>query len=317
MPQLDKIDKVFTGDLTKVADFGDESLHESTRILKRLGKSSLILDKTYYGKNVRGGSGRFVDQPKFEEGRGDNRHNVRFGELFISPSDALRHSDFIAAKPTLDKNGLSDIVNEFTATNYLNLIGDIQNSYLPLGFWKNAEGIVSLVTLYEHGTKTYDSVFWADKDISPEALRPEVIQRALLDCVWGLGYLHAAGLIHGDAQVKNHAHDGRNVRFVDLESVTRLEQTDHGIIDTIENDVLRIRDLDQLISSTMMVEENRRAVGDILFHQKTLRNLSQHYIKGWIKGAKDSQLESVTPSLTDVEATLSTVIDKYSKLPLD
>jgi hypothetical protein len=66
-----------------------------------------------------------------------------------------------------------------------------------------------------------------------------------------------------------------------------------------------------------MVEENRRAVGDILFHQKTLRNLSQHYIKGWIKGAKDSQLESVTPSLTDVEATLSTVIDKYSKLPLD
>lgn len=43
--------------------------------------------------------------------------------------------------------------------NFMNEVTDRQLAFLPLGVWKNVEGINHLITLYEHDVTTYDNVF--------------------------------------------------------------------------------------------------------------------------------------------------------------
>lgn len=163
---------------------------------------------------------------------------------------------------------------------------------------KKANGATGLVTLFEHGITSSDITFWANRDINPEKLRPDRIKTALHDCAWSLGYLHSVGLIHGDAEVKNLAHDDRNARFIDLEDAKLLPRIGTQLLDSPEAEMMKYQDLDTFIASSVQVEENRPEILKVLTSPRAAQELGLYYRKGLIKGARDSGLKGhkMTPS---------------------
>jgi len=210
-----------------------------------------------------------------------------------------------------------DIYQELAALNHLNSIGDVQNTYLPLGVWRNAQGILQTITLYEHGVVSTDQTFWADKSLQPEELRPERIRTSFQDCLWGIGYLHGAGISHGDAQVKNLAHDSKGVRFIDPESMRLLPRNGNGQLqESYASEHAKKRDIETLLATSFQVEENRPDIINAIHGTKGAKDLALSYRKGMRKGAKDSDLRlakiDASESNAYFEHTLGDMLSKMS-----
>lgn len=212
-----------------------DSLFESSDIqrqntiekMSQLSVSEALLSNGVFSISPKHGAvhGVFTQKDEFGIGRDESQHEVKFGQLIVRSDQRANMPALVAVKP-FEGTEPSTLYRELAATNYLNSIGESQNSYLPVGVWRNAEDTLNMITLYEHGVISQDSVFWADRNLHPEALRQERLRTSFKDCIWGIGYLHGAGVVHGDAEAKNLAHDGRQVRFIDLESAQLLPRSD-------------------------------------------------------------------------------------------
>lgn len=266
-----------------------EEIASQLHLLRGLGKKSALLDDI--DGHTSPVKATFVSKDEFGLGRDENgRHDLDFGQLLITSHARREMPAFVAAK-AYETHELPQLRHEIAATNHINNLAEIQNSFLPMGVWRNAQGIVSMITLYEHGVKSYDNTFWVDKDEEPEALRPERLKTAFQDCIWGIGYMHGAGLIHGDAQVKNLAHDGKNVRFIDLEDVILLPKTKAGKIeDSPSATALRTQDIATFIATALQVDENRPEIMKVLHSDEAAKEIAIYYEKGLRKGGRDSGL---------------------------
>lgn len=289
-----------------------EEVAEQLKIVRSLAKRSAILDDLDAHETPI--KATFVSREEFGIGRDENgRHDIDFGQLLITSRNRREIPALVASK-SYESHELPTLRNELAATNYMNGLAEVQNSFLPIGVWRNTQGIVSMLTLYEHGVKSYDNTFWVDKEEEPEALRQERLRTAFQDCIWGLGYMHGAGLIHGDAQVKNLAHDGKNVRFIDLEDVALMPKNASGMIENSPSaDSLRLRDVATFIATSLQVDENRGEILKVLQSGNAAKEIATYYKKGLTKGGRDSELSFEKP-LTMAEATaiISSVLESIT-----
>lgn len=265
---------------------------EVVRDLGAIASSSALLSEHFYniadtGRPV---TGVYTEHDPFGHGREDSQHDVGFGQVIVHDHSRANRPELVAKKP-FDDPTPENLYHELAATNYLNSIGDIQNTYLPLGVWRNAEGILQTLTLYEHGVVSTDHTFWADKSLEPQELRPERIRTSFQDCMWGVGYLHGAGITHGDAQVKNLAHDSKGVRFIDPESMRLLPRdTDGQLLESIASEKAKAQDIETLLASAFQVEENRPDINKAIRGMSGSKELALAYRKGMRKGARDAGL---------------------------
>jgi hypothetical protein len=275
------------GDTTLSDNFSTFEIGEPAqpkeRIIRKMGKGSLALDAgKYFMLPAKGLHASFIEREDFAADREDSRHQVRFGQMLLNGPGVYESPDFVAVKPFDDRR---ELYNEWAANTYVNSVFDEQRAFLPLGIAKDKHGDTSLISLYEHGVKTGDTVFWADKDMHPEALREDVIKRAAQTSMYGLGLMHGIHLIHGDAQAKNLGWDNRHTRLIDLEGSILIpsEGTDQPeFTDKI------LKDVTTFIYSTMQVEENEDQIAHALRKPSVIQAMMDSYSAG-IKKAKRQQ----------------------------
>jgi len=246
----------------------------------------------------------FIEEEELGLGRAESQHQVRFGQMILNSAYDHEMPDLVAVKPF---EIARDLHREWAANNYINSIGRYQRAFLPLGIWRRNNGDYNLITLYEHGVKSYDEVFWADRIGSPEALRAQVVEKAALTCVQGLGYLHGLGVVHGDAQAKNLAKDSRRVRFVDLESASLLPRVGSAVLEDAETDRLTSRDIDSFFGSTMLVSDNQDRIADVFNDYSMPVQLVRSYQDGLRRGSRESRLR-LPAMIAESESFFSSLI---------
>lgn len=308
-----KIENVSLLDLSAI-DITSNREQRSANINLLLGASAgLLLDYQQYDHIRQPANAHFTEDPRYDEGRDQSRHAVQFGKLLVRSQERAGLGDLVAIKP----NSIDGIITELGAINYLNGFGETQNSFLPLGVIKKADGAMALVTLFEHGVTTADNVFWANRDLKPEQLRPGRIKTAFQDCSWSIGYLHAVGLVQGDAEVKNLAHDDRNARFTDLEDAELLPRNGRELLDNPTSVAMKYTDLDTFIATSLQVEENRPDILKILNTPRAAGELGLYYRRGYAKGARDSGLKSHKMTADEATAYFNALIQKNITLLAD
>ena len=252
----------------------------------------------------------FIDNAELGLGRDEARHQPRFGQMILNGVGLHERPILIAAKPfhgEEDEHPDTYLQREWTASNYLNSLSDRELAFIPLGVWRTAEGINHLLSLYEHDVKSYDNVFWADKSITPEALRSTNIEHALTDCLRGLGYLHGVGLVHTDAEAKNMAADFSGVRFIDLEGIKQLPRKGSQVENSETTINLVRHDIETFFDSTIQVEENRADIAPVLAKSTTVRRLAQVYRAGLRQGKKEAGIKMPALDTTTDEYFKSTI----------
>ena len=157
----------------------------------------------------------FITDENLSKGRYESAHGVMFGQLLLSSREDQAKTAIVAVKP-LEVDSVA--IHEFAVSDYLNGFGKRSRpklAFTPLGFWRDTDGTIMLLTEYEHGVQSYDGLFWKGDETD---MSFERIEKAIARCVFGLGMIHNLGLVHRDTQVKNMATDNKGVRFIDLES---------------------------------------------------------------------------------------------------
>lgn len=297
------------GTVTQLPEFktehGNNFEEKLLKVLNAAELGSLTLSQTEVRIPTRGVvRGSFVDREDFARGREDGVHGTRFGQMILNGAGLHESPALVAIKPFGDdiEAKPSDLLaREWSMNNLLNTLSDDQLAYLPIGIWKNVYGINHLIALYEHDVISLDNVFWADRDINPEALRKEVIEDAFKTGLVSLGYLHGAGISHGDAEAKNLARDRRSVRFIDLETAAFLPASKEAA-------TLRTRqDIETFIDSTLQVDENREFVEKILDKKSSSREFARMYRMG-IQAAELDTGRKRAKLLTSTDAYFSSTI---------
>jgi tRNA A-37 threonylcarbamoyl transferase component Bud32 len=261
-----------------------------TERLRKIGRGAVVLDADrYFMLPDHGVTASFIEQEDFSYGRQDSRHQVRFGQMILNGQGVHESPDFVAVKPFDDKK---ELYTEWAANNYLNSVFDDQRAFMSLGVMRDKHGGMNMISLYEHGVKTADTVFWADKESEPEALRAKVIENTAITCMYSLGLMHGVRLVHGDAQAKNLAWDNRQPRFVDLEGAALIPKDE--VQEAIHIDKI-MKDVQVFIESTMQVEENQDQIAEVLRNPSVVNRLMKSYKKG-IDEAHRQQPTSSTPN---------------------
>lgn len=248
-----------------------------SKVVSDLGRSTLLLHDIEYSLMPESGSRvTFIPQEEFAEGREDSKHQIEFGQAIFNGQGVHEEPEFIALKPFDDA---ADLKREWAVSQYLNESHDDQHALLPLGVYRDLDDNLSLITAYEHGIKSFDSVFWADRNINPEALRPMTVQRHIKLGLTALGMLHGSRVVHNDAQAKNMASDRKSVRFIDLEDAEIIHED--SVDDPLSIEKTR-RDLRVFINSVTQVDENKEYVLPILRD----KNQEDLFVKSYARGAR-------------------------------
>jgi len=148
-------------------------------------------------------------------------HGVQFGRLAIKSNNCIPAQEYVAYKPDLS---VEQAVREAAASRFVNTENVVGSAYDPLGFLKQLDGGVVLITRFAGQTETFDNVLWKN----PSEVTDGQVVDALSKAAKSLAYLHAAGMTHGDAQPKNIAWDTQSDQpwHVDLETARRY--TEYG-----------------------------------------------------------------------------------------
>jgi tRNA A-37 threonylcarbamoyl transferase component Bud32 len=143
-------------------------------------------------------------------------HSVIFGRLALKGDDHVPVHEYVAYKPELS---VEQAVREAAASRFINTENVAGCTYEPLGFNKQPDSKVALITRFAGRTVSFDNVLWKDSS----EVTDEQIEDALIKAAISLAYLHASGITHGDAQPKNIAWDtqSNNPWYVDLETARR------------------------------------------------------------------------------------------------
>lgn len=190
----------------------------------------------------------FVDVPEMGKGRRNNHHQVMFGQLIIESQTDQEMPTLVAVKP---HDEIEELVHEWVLFDALNQLTDDQQSYVPLGMWRDERGQPQMLTLYEHDVQSFDNLFWRtgrEAATTPSAMLVKGYELMF----WELGILHGAGLVQRDASVRNFARDTKRVRFNDVEAVDVLKRVKGNSI-AVDGDSRRFvrRDMMALLASSV------------------------------------------------------------------
>ncbi len=165
-------------------------------------------------------SGINLDEPEsasltrlegLEVGRKNSRTEVAFGQLALSQPDTHDITELVAVKYVHPITAS----REFLAARAVDGRLGERRTFTPLGFIKNNDGRVGVMTRYEHQVNTLDNRLWNPE--TPE----ESLQAAYRLAGLAIAELHRNNLIHGDAQAKNLAVDSSGtIRHLDTETYT-------------------------------------------------------------------------------------------------
>jgi hypothetical protein len=181
----------------------------------------------------------FEEVPAWKEGRKDSVQGVFFGYLALGQEIEVP----VAVKPFL--SAVSVGAHETV------LLMHLQDRQLPvyevLGVsWTDEQGY-SLITRFEEESRSLDNVDWRKGMDSPLGDHLTNLE-ALEQIGQSLGLLHGNGIIHRDAQVKNFAVNGSQVKLIDLAQARSVLSEDEQV-DEIGLRVGMFKDLNMLIDS--------------------------------------------------------------------
>ena len=143
-------------------------------------------------------------------------HAVQFGRLALESDNHIPVQEYVAYKSELS---VEQAVREAAVSRFINTENVVGRTYEPLGFYKQSDSDVALITRFAGQTEAFDNVLWKNSS----EVTDEQIEDALSKAAISLAYLHAGGITHGDAQPKNIAWDtqSNNPWYVDLETARR------------------------------------------------------------------------------------------------
>ena len=152
--------------------------------------------------------------PELEKTRHESRTAVQFGQLVVEGARRESQAELVAVKYT--RPSLAG--RELSATREVQKRLGPASAYEPIGFiGREEKKDVGYISRYRHEVGTLDRVFW-----NREATEEQRLAAAGRAGVW-LGMLHDSGLVHGDAEAKNIAHDNAdNPVYPDLETMSEI-----------------------------------------------------------------------------------------------
>ncbi len=160
-----------------------------------------------------GSTGKLLEVPDLGRGRQESRRAAQFGQLLLERPQRDIAAELVAVKYTTPRLA----AREFAATNTVRSRLGYDAAYEQIGFVSNGHHIGG-ISRYRHEVTTLDRVLWNDA-----ATREQRLAAMAFAGVW-LGTLHEHGIAHGDAQMKNIAHDSADHPIaVDLESAHDLD----------------------------------------------------------------------------------------------
>lgn len=199
---------------------------------------------------------KFAMTPAERKGREQSAHGIYFGQLVLASSAVQEMPTMVAVKPfdrrttVLPLGPVRGLAREWAANEHVARLSNEEQTYLPLGIWRSAEGVPQLLTLFDAQVQSFDNIFWA-RGTRANCLTEQHVAAAIHRSLYALGILHGAGLMHGDAQVKNLAQDSRRARFIDLSTLWPLEKHNGVILPSHDNRRSLRLDLHLFASSTL------------------------------------------------------------------
>jgi hypothetical protein len=184
--------------------------------------SYLLFDEPFaHLANDRGVQAHFNQDSDMAKGR-RGRQGVTFGQLVIRSDREPFAMETVAIKPFDQAAVAAHEAGAMTVANSFDPRRSWPLSFVPLGFYKYANGQIGLITRFDGPVLTQDLLFW-DPDRIPTQ---EELYRALEIGAWTLGVMHRHRMAHLDPQAKNVARDNRGIRLVDLVDARRLKPGD-------------------------------------------------------------------------------------------
>jgi tRNA A-37 threonylcarbamoyl transferase component Bud32 len=241
-------------------DLGQVTMTGSRLIQTTLEESIPKLEQVYWltDKAPETGHGhiygsRFENNEEWLEGRRDSIQGVFFG--YIALGNEIETP--VAVKPFL--SNLKYGVHE-TA-----LLMHLQKKGLPVyevlgAAWSKDQGY-TMITKFEEDSKSLDNIVWRkgiEAPLSDHLTNLEAIKQVGRT----LGLLHGNGIIHGDAQIKNFAVNGDEVRIVDLAGARVV--ADESSVDEVKLRIGMYEDVMLFLDSL----KSRGFIGDGTIDQK-------------------------------------------------
>ncbi len=179
----------------------------------------------------------FENKPNWAKGREDSVQGVFFGELVLGQEFEVP----VAVKPFL--TAVSTGAHE--TAMLLDLESKGLRVYRVLGIaWSINHGF-AMITGFEEESKSLDNVDW-DKGLNEPIGGYLTNLEAIEQVGQSLGLMHANGIIHGDAGVKNFAVNGSEVVLTDLAQARSTIRED-GYVDEIALQSGMYRDLERFV----------------------------------------------------------------------
>lgn len=159
----------------------------------------------------------FNEVESYFDGRDDTTSGVFFGNL-----QADNTCIPVAMKP---QSEVATIIRELEISRRLNRESDIK-TYSPMGLLQDEEGLCS-ISKFEENVVSCDTM-------TDRATNRKKIMYVLGIGAISLAGLHAAGVVHGDAQIKNTAFDRTTgeARAIDLTS-SYFDKSTRGMLDDV------------------------------------------------------------------------------------
>lgn len=291
---------------TSRARFGD--------VLEEMPQDSIVLDQSQFAMiGMSDGSPEmtecsFTERDDFANGRRASMNGVYFGQLVVRSSHFIDSPELVAVKPHFMSMDTEDVVHEWAAGSFVNSVSSCERAYVPLGVWRDKKGMYQTVSVYDHAVQTYDNIFWA-RDEEAERITKSHTDESLALCLYGLGFLHGVGAIHGDAQVKNLATDRQCIRFVDLEEMELLPRNPDGTLVASESSQEQMEsDVSTLLGSTLGFGHVDETVVSTLEDPLVRRRAQTSYHRGITRGANRNNVVFPSELRLDQE-TISSIFD--------
>lgn len=218
-PELSKFE-AYSGFVSR-ADNDDFVHAEVTEFCNKEGQALLLsrdfADRLTDDDQYLIAAARFTAIDEWADGREDSVHGVEFGQLQLTRSDDTETTVDVAVKPyhTWRKGAANELaamlkVSELTSVN----------SFEPLGIINNGHKM-AVLTRFEPSVVSLDNLNWRRSIEEPFSQTVDIVA-ALQKSALTLARLHQAGIIHGDAEIKNMAVivEGavHRIKLIDLES---------------------------------------------------------------------------------------------------
>lgn len=233
------------------------------------GELLLVADEFSGFRDSKNIHGVFIKDDEFKKTRPHGMHKPEFGRLILSSNKDYEMPTQVAVKP--EGGGASPyespalaLAHEWAANEHMNELTDYESAFLPLGVWKSETGQAQLVTLFDESVKTFDRIFWAPNEEAGQINKTQMVTALAIGTI-SLGYMHGAGLVHGEPHPGNLGRDSKNPWNVDLESLHKLPRNAGAVINDKETRGLIRNDYEQLVGNLLL----RRRPGEELFDKIT------------------------------------------------